>query len=413
VVRLRGSNTIGASLAPKLAVAFLTHLGATDAAVNEDQKSQEHVTVTGTVSGQPVTFTIDSPGSKVAFACLGDSSCDIGMASRPIAVEEAAKLSSLGDMASPDCEHVIALDGIAVIVNRANRVNKLTVAQIDALFEGKTTNWSQAGGAPAEVHPFIRDKQSGTYDAFIQLVNGGRDLPTDRAKVLDNAGIADAVAKDEGGVGFVGLAYVKDTKPVAVQDGDAAPLAPTPFAVATEDYAFSRRLYFYTPAAGVSPMASRFVNYALSDDGQKEVARAGFVGLNLSASIPAIPAGAPKTYSNLVKGGRRLSFNFRFRQGTTALDGRGLADLERMARYIKATSSEVHDIALLGFADSQGSESHNVDLSKQRAKSVADMLAKHGLSASITEGFGSALPTAPNDSADGRNKNRRVEVWLK
>ena len=179
VVRLRESNTVGASLAPRLAAAFLTHLGASDATVHEERKAQDTITVTGTVSGHPVTFNIDSPGTKVAFECLADASCDIGMASRPISAEEAATLTSLGDMASPAAEHVIGLDGIAVIVNPANRVSRLTVAQIEGLFAGTIANWSQVEGAPGEVHPFIRDRKSGTYDTFIQLVTHGRDLPTD------------------------------------------------------------------------------------------------------------------------------------------------------------------------------------------------------------------------------------------
>ena len=160
-------------------------------------------------------------------------------------------------------------------------------------------------------------------------------------------------------------------------------------------------------------MTSRFVDFVLSDEGQKEVARTGFVGLNLVAAPAPPPGNAPERYAKAVAGARRLSFNFRFRKNTTALDGRSLADVERMSRFIKATSSDVHEVTLFGFTDSQGDESRNVELSKQRAKVVADELSRHGLVATIVDGLGSALPIAPNDSPDGRNKNRRVEVWLK
>jgi phosphate transport system substrate-binding protein len=90
-----------------------------------------------------------------------------------------------------------------------------------------------------------------------------------------------------------------------------------------------------------------------------------------------------------------------------------MRDLDRAVRYIRATAGESHAIALFGFADNQGDEGHNVDLSKQRAKTVADELAKRGLAPQVVDGFGSARPIAPNDTPEGRNRNRRVEVWLR
>ena len=415
-IRLRGSNTVGgapAMLAPKLAQAFLQRQGASDAAIHDEQKDQNHITVTGTLDGKPVTFDIDAPGSKVAFECLSDASCDVGMSSRPIQLEEANKLSSLGDMTSPAAEHVIGMDGVAIIVNRVNTVNKLTIAQIDGLFEGKITNWSQVGGPPGDVHPYIRDKKSGTYDTFVQFVTHGRDLPTDRAKVADSDDIAAGVAKDEGGIGFVGLPYVGSTKALSVQDGEAVPLAPTPFTVATEDYPFSRRLYLYTAPGRVSPLASKFVDFALSDDGQKVVAQTGFVGLNVMTGDSTAPGSAPGGYTKGVAGARRLSFNLRFRTGTASLDGKAAQDLERLVRYLRATTNLTQKLELFGFADNQGDEGRNMELSKQRAKGVADELAKRGVVAQSVDGFGSALPIAPNDTPEGRNRNRRVEVWLR
>jgi phosphate transport system substrate-binding protein len=412
VVRMRGSNTVGASLAPRLALAFLQHSGASDAAMHE-RKEENHVTVSGTLGGKPVSFEIDSPGSKVAFECLADHSCDIGMSSRPIQLEEVTQLAGLGDMTSPAAEHVIALDGIAIVVNRANRVNKLTVQQIANLFEGKTKTWAPIEGAGGEVHLYIRDKKSGTYDTFLQFVTHGRDLPADRARVTDNEGISAGVAGDEGAIGFVGLAYVGANKAVAVQDGDATALAPTPFSVATEDYPFSRRLYLYTPPASLAPLAAGFVDFALSDDGQKVVAQTGFVGLNVTASEERAAGRAPDGYTKATTGAHRLSFNLRFKTNTTALDGKATQDLDRVVRYIKATTNESHAIELLGFADNQGDEAHNVELSEHRAKTVAEELAKRGVVAQVVTGFGSARPIAPNDTPEGRNKNRRVEVWLK
>ena len=416
VIRVRGSTTVGLSLAPKLALAYLAQAGASDAKLDESEKSHARVLASGHVNGQQVTFVIETPGSGAAFQCLKDHSCDVGMSSRPISAEEVSSLASLGDMTAPSNEHIVAMDGIAIIVNRANRVTKLTMSQIGGIFSGSITRWAQVDGSGGDIHRFIRDKKSGTYETFAQFALHGRDLATNGATVQeDNQALSAAVAKDESGIGFVGLPYVNACKAVAVQDGDAAPLAPSTFSVATEDYAFSRRLYLYTAEHIQQQQAAQFVDYALSDAGQKIVGDTGFVPLSVDASTPPnLPGNAPPDYVKAIQNARRLSFDFRFRTGTSVLDGKATADIERLGRYLKANTTKPDIIVLFGFADNHGPEAENLELSRQRARAVADELRQRsGINPSSSEGFGSVLPVAPNDTEEGRKKNRRVEVWLR
>src|SRR5271163_225613 len=118
VLRLHGSNTIGAELVPALAVAFLKAQGAQD--ISTKSPGPDEFTVTGTENGKPTAIEIQAHGSATAFKDLVAGSCDIGMASRKIQAAEVSNLSSLGDMTGPASEHVLGLDGLAVIVNRSN-----------------------------------------------------------------------------------------------------------------------------------------------------------------------------------------------------------------------------------------------------------------------------------------------------
>jgi phosphate transport system substrate-binding protein len=387
-------------------------MGAVSASVDDD-KAHERVTVTGKVSGETWAVAIEYPGSGAAFECLKTSDCDVGMASRPIQPAEADKLAKLGDMTSIAAEHVIAVDGIAVVVNRTNKVNKLTVQQIGKIFRGEINNWSQVGGANAAIDVYTRNKKSGTYDSFVALALGGKDIPDGKAKIAeDNDVLSAAVSKDEAAIGYVGLPYIKETKALAVQDGDGLPLVPTTQSVGDEDYAFSRRLFLYTPEKSADPNVGAFVDFALSDDGQKIVAATGFVSLDIQSSASAIPSDAPTTYVKDVSGATRLSFNIRFRSNGSDLDGKAASDLERLSRYVKVRDSKPR-LVLVGFADKVGNETSNVTLSKQRAQAVADKLKGLGVTVDVVDGFGSTMPLAPNDSAEGRQKNRRVEVWLR
>lgn len=179
---LHGSNTIGAQLGPALAVAYLKQLGAND--TKTVPGAADEVTVQGTVSGSNQAIEISAHGSATAFADLAAGKCDIGMASRKIKPDETANLSGLGDMTSPASEHVLGLDGVAVIVNRASPVSALSTAQLAGIFSGETGGWKV----------YARDDKSGTYDTFKSLVLGSRALTSSAVRLEDSRQLAEKVA---------------------------------------------------------------------------------------------------------------------------------------------------------------------------------------------------------------------------
>lgn len=119
----------------------------------------------------------------------------------------------------------------------------------------------------------------------------------------------------------------------------------------------------------------------------------------------------PDRYAKAVTNARRLSLDFRFRSGRDAMDSRGTRDLDRLIHFL-ATRPDT-EILLLGFSDSAGDPSYNTQLSRQRAQAIASELALRGVRPAAVEGFGAALPIASNSSEADRERNRRVEVWLR
>jgi phosphate transport system substrate-binding protein len=414
VVRLRGSTTVGSTLAPRLVASFLKAEGADEITTREGTKAENRTVVTAKLSGKPVTFNIEFPGSQAAFECLEKSTCDVGMSSRPVSEQEIERLKNVGDITADDSEHVLAMDGIAVVVNRGNKVANLTVKQVGEIFRREVSNWSQLGGAPGEIHLVSRDTHSGTYESFVQFAMHGQNIPTEKTRVVDdNEAVAAAVKQDPQAVGFVALPYVEGTRAVPIQDGDAQPVAPTKVAVSTESYAFSRRLFLYTMQKPRNPLAARFVSFALSDKGQENVPGTGFIALDVKASQEALPENAPDTYAKAVSGAQRLSFDFRFKGTTDKLEPKSTQDVDRLARFLRVASSKERSVALFGFTDGQKTDPRNVELSKQRAATIAGLLRDRGIEPQVVLGFGGVMPIAPNDSPDGRRKNRRVEVWVK
>ncbi len=413
IVRLHGSNTMGAELAPALAEAFLRkRTGATTVLRRRIAPDELVVEARGT-DGPKEEIEVHAHGSATAFDDLAKGRCDIGMSSRRVRDEEASRLSALGNLASAASEHVIALDGIAVIVNPSNGMSSLTKAQISDIFTGKVGNWSELGGRNLPIVIDARDDRSGTYDTFKNLVLGAGSLSPSARRFESSEELSDAVAADERAIGFIGLPYVRSAKAVMVQERGSVPLLPSPMTVSTEDYPLARRLYFYIPLN--APIAARdFVDFALSEEGQRVVESSGFVDLRPECDAEASRCTAcASEYQESVRGACRLSVDFRFDRGKTELDTRALRDLQRIVALMGHAANASRSLLLFGFSDATGSRLENMTLSGQRAGIVASQLRARGLTVTMAHGFGPDMPVADNATEDGRERNRRVEIWLR
>ncbi|HEX4446334.1 MAG TPA: phosphate ABC transporter substrate-binding/OmpA family protein, partial [Polyangiaceae bacterium] len=411
--RMHGSNTIGSDLAPALAEAFLQRRTAARSIVRE-RTAPDEVRVEARDGTRPVeAIEIFAHGTATGFTDLAQGECDIGLASRRIHADEATRLASLGDLTSAASEHVIGLDGIAVIVNPANAVSSLTKSQIGDVFAGKIARWSQLGGADRPIVVHARDDRSGTYDTFRQLVLAGRSLVEGAHRHESSEELSDAVAADASAVGFIGLPYVRSTKAVMVQEAESAPLLPSPMTVSTEDYPLARRLYMYLPPG--APIAARdFVDFALSEDGQKVVQATGFVDLRPSCDANAARCtSCDREYREAVRGACRLSMDFRFDHGQSQLDTRALRDLQRVVGMMQTPAFAGRSLLLFGFSDGLSSKAETLVLSQQRASIVAAQLKARGLHVDIERGIGPQMLVADDTTEEGLERNRRVEVWLR
>jgi phosphate transport system substrate-binding protein len=189
-------------------------------------------------------------------------------------------------------------------------------------------------------------------------------------------------------------------------------MLPTSFTITTEGYLLARRLYLYVPTQPRSPLATELVSFALSSSGQAVVREAGFVDLDVIANEgAACDERCPRRYASLVRGARRLSVDFRFRYGSDSADSRATRDLERVVQFVARHPGS--EVMLLGFSDSSGDPEHNVRLSRSRAAAIARELATRGIHATAIDGFGAAMPVSANTTPADRERNRRVEIWVR
>ncbi|MBF0521748.1 MAG: phosphate ABC transporter substrate-binding protein [Candidatus Omnitrophica bacterium] len=216
-------------------------------------------------------ISVRGGGSGVGIASLIDGNCDIADSSRPIKDTELDKAVTNGRSLKAN---VVAMDGIVVIVNPANKVNALTKKQIRDIFTGAISNWNQLDGPDDKIVVISRDSSSGTFEAWGTLVLEGSKVRADALLQASNQAVATTVASTPGAIGYVGLGYVTSSVKAVDVDGVKA----SKETVLTNKYPIGRPLFMYTNGTPQG-LAKEFIDFILSPDGQKLVDEEGFVPL--------------------------------------------------------------------------------------------------------------------------------------
>jgi phosphate transport system substrate-binding protein len=416
ILRLGGSNTIGDKLGPALAEAWLKTRGCD--AVSRTSPAKDELVLSCVASDKPLVVTVSSHGTETGFDGLKSGKYDIAMASDQVTPQTVSDLADLGTMNSAAAEHVIGFDGVAVVVNRGNPVSQLTLDQVARLFSGDITNWSEVGGSPGPVHVYIRDSKSGTRKFFERKVMTayGRHFSPSAQEFEKGTDLADAVASDPGAIGFVGAASAEVAKPIAIQaTAGGAALVPNTLTIRTLDYALSRKLYLYVPPQRTSSEVAQFLSFARTSAALDVVDKSGFTSraITTGEGNAARTFKKPQGYTDATRASNRLTFNFYFQTGSSKLDNLGESDIDYLTDFLSRNRVYSSRLLLIGFTDNVGDDQYNILLSIDRAQAVAERLERAGIKATNVVGFGEAMPIADNSTEEGRNQNRRVEVWVR
>lgn len=214
-----------------------------------------------------VSVTYDPTGSGTGIEAAANGTADIGLSSRALTDEE---------ISSGLVGTEVALDGIAVIVNADSPVADLSVEQIAQIFTGEITNWSELGGADAEIAVFGREAGSGTRGAFEEIV-GVEDACTYTNEYSSTGDVIGNVASNPNGIGYASLSAVDDTVKAVAVNG----VTPSEDTVKDGSYEIQRPFVMVTKeGTQLSEAAQAFLDFAMSADAAEIIAVAGAVSAN-------------------------------------------------------------------------------------------------------------------------------------
>jgi phosphate transport system substrate-binding protein len=226
-------------------------------------------------------IAVTGGGSGTGMTALINGTCDIAESSRAIEPKEVQAAKAKGFTPT---EWLVAMDGIAVVVNPKNPVQKLTMSQLRDLFMGTIDNWKVLGGPNKEIVILSREFNSGTHIFFKEhvlrkgVVKGPEEFSPTALLMPSSQAIADEVANNINAVGYYGMGYISPKQRVVAVALDAKSpyVEPTLINVKSKTYPISRPLYFYTKGQPQG-LIKEFVDFAFSAEGQELVKKSDFV----------------------------------------------------------------------------------------------------------------------------------------
>ena len=214
-----------------------------------------------------ISFTYNPTGSGAGIKAVAEGTCDIGLSSRYLKDEEKEKGLS---------ETILAFDGIAIIVNPENPVSDLSLETLAKVFTGEIKNWSEIGGADAEIVLIGREAASGTRDGFESIV-GVEGICQYRNELTSTGDVVTTIAGNPNAIGYASLASLKDNVKALSVNG----VSPSEETVKDGSYAIQRPFVLVTlTETPLSKTAQKFFDYALSEEAREVIYATGVVPAN-------------------------------------------------------------------------------------------------------------------------------------
>jgi phosphate transport system substrate-binding protein len=241
------------------------------------QRSQGGVTVAGSTSVQPfaealaeefmrqhptIPINVQGGGSSAGIQAALTGAAEIGMSSRELQPGERAQLAV----------DIIALDAITVVVHPSNAIGDLSLAQIQAIFAGQTSNWRDLGGPDRAIHIVTREEGSGTRGAFQELVMGETDVYPGAIVQDSNGAVRQVVADDPFAIGYISLGLVNEQVKAVRIDGVQA----SHDNVINQSYKLTRP-FIFVKRNGIGAQAQSYIDFTLGPEGQRILSNEGLV----------------------------------------------------------------------------------------------------------------------------------------
>jgi phosphate transport system substrate-binding protein len=388
-------------------------------------------------------FRLSATSSAEGFADLVAAEADVAVSLREVLPDEVdlAAQAGLGRLDGRGQSLILALDALVpAVAPAAAPLRAVSNETLGAVLAGEITDWGQLGGPEGWPVTLYLPPALGSLNQVLteRLLQVEGRLPAPGARRPETAtALAEALARDAFGFGIVPRSALGPLRPLALRGTCGMEVAADADSLKSEDWPLTTPVYAYLPQGRAPTLVREFLAFTQSNEASAAVRAAGFVdqevqhrpfageGRRLANAIVAAGTdtgiGALQAMVVALSGAERLTVAFRFAGGSAELDAPSRASVAHLVRLIASGAFDGETLVFAGFSDTDGSADANMSLSRTRAATVlaavraaAEAEAGGPVDVAFTAtGFGEASPLACDDSAWGRQVNRRVEVWVR
>jgi len=424
---ISGSRTLGELIVRPLLETYAQSGGASNPIWTQRGSSSERGFQAQFGAGQTFSAALTLKGTLSGIDDLAKGNAQIAMLERRMTKAEAQRVATagLGDPLALGNEAIIGASAVVVVVHPSNPVKALTFAQVEGIFSGRIRNWNEVGGPNRRIQVLAPMAGSTLLDVAKDTLSDPFEILPSARRTGTSLETADLVSADPASVGLVHTDYRGNTAALALTNGCGQTFEPTPFNIQSETYPLWSRQFLYSTSTAARSTRD-FLAFVQTPAAQRVLQDRGLGGLAPSlankgaitfdraqtAKYPDASARFLDIVAAFVAGAARVTVTFRFEPGSNDLDGRAIADLDRLVEFVKGGALGRRTLALVGYWENTGNFIADVAQSKARAVAVAELLQKKGLTVERLFGFGPLLPVECDRAAVSQQRNRRVEVWV-
>jgi len=430
-IRISGTPHMADRLIPALLIAFAEQRGfRVERQVLNDRNSTFRMHDDERLRA---TFSLRATTTREGYADLIAEEADIALALREPDEQERrlAAQSGSGNFAQGRRARIVAHDGIVAVVAPGQGIKKLSLTQLKAAFLDPSPTWSGFGGPDRPISLHIPLHDSGLASAFKAVLLQDTQYSDAAAAHSSLETLATLVAADPFALGLTTFSKVGNAAPLAIVGTCGYDQLPTIDALRAEEYPLALPLMIFTPARRLPLLAREFLEFSESSRAHLVARRLGLADRSITQAsfntqgnrlAYAITTSGEKTLTDLqamvtaLKGRKRLSTTFRFKNGAKDLDVLSRDNMAHLARALEAGSFDGSDMLFVGFSGDPEPEGNPA---RKQAGAVLATLRERAPAANLngmkmrTAGFENVLPIACDDTEASRVVNERVEVWVK
>ena len=430
---IAGTSREVSQLLPLLLDGYAAATGATVEVGDANEEGQVPVSLIGG-NGVEAEFLIATRNPNIALSTLADRTASLVLSDRRIGDLDVAS-NGIPDLRGSNQEQKIALDGLVLATNTSNPVRSLSAAEIAGIWSGEIANWLTLGGGDlgtSAISALDSDSDVASFNQQILAPNGSDgSAATD---IGSPANLIAALQADPGAIGLVRRSEVvgNGLKLINIRETCGLLSSPSEFEIKNGGYVLGKSVYSYFAPEFASPELANFAAWIGSSAANAIVEQNNYVnavpgrmalqdmGLSLIHTAAVEPDFSGEQFSSVMqelRNAERSSSTFRFEPSSANLDPDSVKAITQLAEQISAGVFEGFEVLLVGFSDSSGPAAVNTDLALERATQVQEQLTAvlgEGAATNLTTlSAGELLPMSCNTTEAGRERNRRVETWIR